>query len=117
MPPNANLIKSQNFFKKPSKYTAWKIFELFIIGLLAGSIMWTINFLYEYAYITLDNAQAIVILNSGTNLNAIDTKSFNAAKTAIQLKNNLPEIDNKIRNIFYYGNENPIGNNPTSIKK
>ena len=67
--------------------------------------MWTINFLYRYAYMTLDNTQAIIILNSGANLNTVDTKSFNAAQAAIKLKNDLPNIDNKIRNIFYYGNE------------
>lgn len=104
MPPNIKSINPQKIFKEPGKYTTWKILELVIIGLLIGGIMWTINFLYEYAYITLDNTQAIVILNSSAGIDTIDDKSFNAIKTAIKLKNDLPNIDNKIKNIFYYGN-------------
>ena len=68
--------------------------------------MWTVNFLYLYTYITLDNAQAIVILNSGANIDAIDARSFESAQAAIKLKKGLPTIDNKIKNIFYYGYEN-----------
>lgn len=106
MPLNANFTKSLDLFKKPGKYTTWKIFELIIIGLLIGSIMWTVNFLYQYTYITLDNVQAIVILNSGANIDAIDARSLDSAEAAIKLKKDLPTIDKKIRNIFYYGNEN-----------
>ncbi len=105
MPLNIKFSKSSGLFKKPGKYTSWKIFELLILGLLVGSIIWTVNFLYEYAYVTLDNAQAIVILNSGTSMDAIDSRSFNTAQAAVKLKNDLPNVDNKIRNIFYYGNE------------
>ena len=104
MPPNTKTINPQKIFKEPGKYTAWKILELVIIGLLIGGIMWTINFLYKYAYITLDNTQAIVILNSSAGIDTIDDKSFGAIKAAIKLKNDLPNIDSKIRNIFYYGN-------------
>lgn len=105
MPLNIKFTKSNGFFKKPGKYTAWKIFELLILGSLLGSIIWTIDFLYKYGYETLDNTQAIVILNSGTNINTIDNRSFTTAQAAIKLKNDLPTIDNKIRNIFYYDKE------------
>lgn len=105
MPLNIKFNKSDGLFKKPGKYTIWKIFELLVLGLLVSSIIWTVNFLYQYGYTTLDNTQAIVILNSGTNINTIDNRSFNTAQTAIKIKKDLPTIDNKIRNIFYYGNE------------
>lgn len=109
--------KTLNLFEKPGKYTAWKILELVTIGLLIGGIMWTINFLHEYAYTTLDNTQAIIILSSGASMETVDDQLLNSAKEAVNLKNALPNIDNKIRNIFYYANENSAPNTPISNKK
>ncbi|MCX6779626.1 MAG: hypothetical protein NT034_00375 [Candidatus Magasanikbacteria bacterium] len=116
MLPNNKPAHSPNLFKKPGKYTSWKILELFILGSLIASVMWTLNFLYHYGYVTLDNTQAIVILNSGASLNTVDTRSFNNVKAVVKLKTDLPTIDNKIRNIFYYGNETS-NSNPKSGKK
>lgn len=81
-----------------------------------ASIMWTINFLYQYAYVTLDNAEAIVILNATSGTDTVDSRSFDAVQKAINLKKGLPNIDPKIRNIFYYGNQNTTSTSKT-LKK
>lgn len=116
MPPNIKIALGSKFIKNPSRYTVWKILELIIIGLLMASIMWTINFLYQYAYITLDNAEAIVILNAVSGTDTVDSRSFDAVQKAVNLKKELSNIDPKIRNILYYGNENTTGTKK-SLKK
>lgn len=98
-------LKLQNILSKQGKYTNWKIFAMLISGLLLGSIIWSIYFLYQYAYTTLNNTNAIVVLNSNLGIDALDNKSFTIAEKSIRQKNDLKEIGNKSRNIFYYGNE------------
>ena len=108
-------INIKQLFGKQKKYTNWKILALLISGLLLGSIIWSVYFLYQYAYTTLNNADAIVVLNSNLGVDVIDNKAFSTAQNAIKLKKDLPEIGTKLRNIFYYGNENATST--SNIKK
>ena len=108
-------MNKEAFLSKQGKYTNWKILALLINGLLLGSIIWSVYFLYQYAYTTLNNADAIVILNSNLGVDIVDNRSFTAAENSIKLKKDLPDIGNKSRNIFYYGNE--ITTSTTSTKK
>jgi hypothetical protein len=91
------------FLQKPGKFTNWKIVGMLIIGLIISSIIWSFSFLYNYAYATISNANAIIILSSGLGIDALDNKTFNDVQEKIKLKNSLPSIDENIRNIFYYG--------------
>lgn len=101
-------IDIKNLFTKHGKYTNWKIFAMFITGIMLGSIIWALYFLYQYAYTTLNNTNAIVILNSNLGIDALDNKSFTQAEKSIKQKMDIVEIGNKSRNIFFYGNETTV---------
>ncbi|GEM_PF-4764825 len=95
-------IKKDTCLRPANQYTVWKVIGLFIVGsLFAGSIL-VFYFIYLYSYLTLSNSNTIIILNSNLAVDMIDNKTFKSSEEMIKLKNDLPEVPEKIRNIFYY---------------
>lgn len=90
------------YLKPANKYTTWKVAGIVIIGLLLACTMFVFYFIYQYSFLALSNANAIVNLSSTLGADMIDNKNFVDSQNIIGSKKNLPDITNKIRNIFYY---------------
>lgn len=95
-------IKKDTCLTIPNQYTVWKVLGLFIVGSLFAGSMLVFYFIYLYSYLTLSNSNTIIILNSNLAIDIIDTKTFKSSEEMIRLKNELPDVPEKIRNIFYY---------------
>ncbi len=95
-------IKKDTCLTPPNQYTVWKVVGLFIVGALFAGSMLVFYFIYLYSYLTLSNSNTIIILNSNLAVDIIDTKTFKSSEELIQLKKELPDVPEKIRNIFYY---------------
>lgn len=95
-------IKKDSCLTSPNQYTVWKVVGLFIVGSLFAGSMLVFYFIYLYSYLTLSNSNTIIILNSNLAVDIIDTKTFKSSEEMIKLKNELPNVPEKIRNIFYY---------------
>ena len=85
-----------------NQYTIWKVVGLFIVGSLFAGSMLVFYFIYLYSYLTLSNSNTIITLNSNLAVDIVDTKTFKSAEEMIKLKKELPDVPEKIRNIFYY---------------
>ena len=92
----------RGYLKPANKYTIWKVAGIVIIGLLFACTMFVFYFVYQYSFLALSNANAIVNLSTTLGADIIDNKNFVDSQNLINSKNNLPDITNKIRNIFYY---------------
>lgn len=108
------LLKT-GYLKPTNKYTIWRIISLLIIGSLFACVILVFYFVYQYSYLTLTNANAIVTLSSNLGADIVDNKNFTISQDIIRSKNNLPEINDKIRNIFYYV-QSPSSTPATSTK-
>ncbi|EKD42949.1 MAG: hypothetical protein ACD_72C00526G0002 [uncultured bacterium] len=103
MPINFQFKKNSDTFLKPAnKYTPWKAVGLIIVGLLGASILFTIFFVYQYAYETIANFSQIVMLDSKLGIDPIDNKAFDNSQKNLKVKENLITPSTTIRNIFYY---------------
>lgn len=94
--------KKMGYLKPANKYTIWKVAGLITTGLLIACTMLVFYFVYQYSYLTLSNANTILTLSSDLGLDLIDNKNFNISQDIINSKKSLPQINDKIRNIFYY---------------
>lgn len=109
------LIKNKKilYLKPANQYTFWKAIGLFVIGLLLAGTIMIFYFIYLYSYLTLSNANTIIILSSNLAVDIIDVKTFQSTEGLIKLKKDLPDIPEKIRNIFYY--IEPVTSTPAVI--
>lgn len=106
-------IKKDIRLRPANQYTVWKVVGLFIVGLLFAGSMLVFYFIYLYSYLTLSNSNTIIILNSNLAVDIIDIKTFKTSEEIIQFKKQLPKVQEKIRNIFYY--VEPITSTPMII--
>lgn len=95
-------FKKTRYLKPANRYTAWKVAGIVIIGLLLACTMFVFYFVYQYSFLALSNANAIVNLSSSLGADIVDNKNFSISQNIIESKKNLPIITDKIRNIFYY---------------
>ncbi len=94
--------KKTGYLKPANKYTIWKAAGLLMIGLLLTCSFFVFYFVYQYSYTTISNANAIMTISSNLGVDLIDNKNFIISQNIINLKNSLPPVGDKIRNIFYY---------------
>lgn len=97
-----DLNKKIRYLKPANRFTFWKVVALIIIGLLMAGTILIFYFVYQYTYITLSNANAIIVLNSSLGADVIDYKNFKISQDKIKLKIEQQPIPEKVRNIFYY---------------
>ena len=97
-----DLNKKIRYLKPANRFTFWKVAALIIIGLLMAGTILVFYFVYQYSYITLSNANAIIVLNSSLGADVIDYKNFKISQDKIRLKTEQQPIPEKVRNIFYY---------------
>lgn len=88
-----------------SRYTAWRLASIGIVGLLSLAVLITIYFIYNNIYNTLSNSNAILVLSSSPQSDTIDITAYEKAKKIITTKQQAVIIPNKLRNIFSYGSE------------
>ena len=69
---------------------------------MAGSALYTANFVYKNIYITLSNASTIIVLSSNLGVDAIDVKNYNLAEEKKTLKTQPFVWPEKSRNILNY---------------
>lgn len=108
-------MKKTRYLKPTNRYTVWKVAGILIIGLLLACSMLVFYFIYQYSYLTLSNANAILTLSSSLGVDVVDNKNFAISQNIINSKNTLTQIPDKIRNIFYYV-QSP-SSTPTSTTK
>lgn len=98
------LLQTERIFvlKPANQYTIWKVLGLFVVGILMAGTIMVFYFIYLYSYLTLSNINTIIILNSNLAADVINIKTFQNTEQMIKWKNSLPNIPEKIRNIFYY---------------
>lgn len=101
----------------PKKYAAQKIINLLTMGALFGIIIWSIYFVYEYTYQTLNNVDNIIILSSDIGVNTIDIHAYEASQKNLKTKSSITNPPNVIRNIFYYVQPNNAAKGTTTSKK
>ena len=94
--------KKMGYLKPANKYTIWKVCGILVTGLLLACTMLVLYFVYQYSYLTLSNANSILTLSSNLGLDLIDNKNFNTSQDIINSKKSFPQINDKIRNVFYY---------------
>lgn len=87
-------------FKTKTPFLAWKLLSIGLIGVMLGSIIFSMYFIYVNIYRTLDDVNTIVVLNSNTSLDKINQKSYDRAQDLVQLKRNLAALPKQYRNIF-----------------
>jgi len=94
---NINRILSGN-----GHYTNWRIISILVIGVMAVSAFLTADFIYKNIYVTLSNANDIVILSSHLSIDTIDLKNYNLAEERKKYKTENFTWPQNIRNIFNY---------------
>lgn len=95
-------FKKTGYLKPANRYTVWKVAGIMIVGLLLACTMFVFYFVYQYSFLALSNANAIVNLSTTLGADIVDSKNFTTSQNIINSKNSLPIITDKIRNIFYY---------------
>lgn len=102
--PNERNLKT--WLKKQSlttgDYLGWRIASILIVGLMLGSAVFSIWFIYYNIYVTIANTASIVILQSSQKADTIDWNSFEQAQKNLLLKSDKTEWPKNIRDIFNY---------------
>lgn len=88
--------------KQKNKYRTHKIVALGVTAILFGIIIFSGLFVYQYAYETLTNANAVISLNSDAGVNLIDNRAFELSKKNISIKQEMKDVTNNKRNIFTF---------------
>ena len=83
-------------------YQWWVIASYLLLGLMAGSIVMSTIFVYNYTFRTLEDAHTIVLLNTDMVVNNINMITYNKAAAALGLKSVKIVIPPQLRNIFSY---------------
>lgn len=99
-------------FSSGGRYAKWRILSMLIVGVMAASALLTANFIYQNIYVTLTNANIIVVLSSNLSVDTIDLKNYNLAEERKKYKTENFSWGNKIRNIFNYETSNTTTTKP-----
>lgn len=102
-------------FKKIEPYAKWRMASFALFGVLLASIIGSSYFIYSKIYQTLNDANSIIILNSGLSINNVNMESYQQALKALKLKEKTSVIPKNIRDIFSYGQT--ASSTPTPTKK
>lgn len=89
-------------FYIPGPYQWWRISTFLMFGLMAGSILMSGFFIYNYTFRTLADAHTIVLLNSETVVNTVNLNNFQKAVAIVNTKTATSTVQDGIRNIFTY---------------
>lgn len=108
-------MKKTGYLKPINRYTIWKVAGILIVGLLLACTMLVFYFIYQYSFLTLSNANAILTLSSNLGIDIIDNKNFIISQDIINSKQTVSQTPDKIRNIFYYVQS--TSSTPTSSPK
>ena len=95
------LKPSVNFGTK-NIFQWWAIITYLFLGLMAGSIIMSAIFVYNYTFRTLEDAHTIVLLNTETLVNNVNMDAYHKAIKALGVKNNLDNQKPSTRNIFSF---------------
>lgn len=99
------LIKKARWLKISTEMK-WRLITYLVAGLMIAGVFISGVFIYRYIYVTLDNANAVMILNTNTSINVIDVPTFNKAIQILDSKLQPPAIM-PARNIFSYASSTP----------
>ena len=86
-----------------STYQWWGVITYLALGLMAGSLLMSGVFVYNYTFRTLEDAHTIVLLNTDTVANNVNLENFQKATDLVSSKSVPLLIPNKVRNIFSFG--------------
>ena len=84
-------------------YQWWRVITFLVFGLMAGSLLMSSIFVYNYTFRTLEDAHTIVLLNTDMIANNINLENYQKAVTMVNSKSELLTVPSKIRNIFNFG--------------
>ncbi|MEK7625639.1 MAG: hypothetical protein AAB467_04830 [Patescibacteria group bacterium] len=82
-------------------YQWWVIISYLVFGLMAGSLLMSGIFVYNYTFRTLEDAHTIVLLNTDMVVNNINIVNYKKAVDLLKIKSPTPLPEN-MRNIFGY---------------
>ena len=99
---STNNTSGNKIFGKSGKYERWRIISILVVGLMLASALFAANFVYKNIYITLSNANTIIVLSSNLGVDAVDTKNYNLAEEKKAAKNNAFSWPKETRKIFDY---------------
>jgi len=99
---NLDLKNLNKMFSNGGRYARWRILSMIIVGIMAASALLTANFIYQNIYVTLSNANIIIVLSSNLSVDTIDLKNYNLAEERTRYKTESFSWSDKIRNIFNY---------------
>jgi len=95
-------ISANQIFGNAGKYARWRIISILTIGIMAGSALYTTNFIYKNIYVTLANANTIIILSSNLGIDAVDIKNYTLAEEKKREKTKNFTWPTNLRIIFNY---------------
>lgn len=93
---------------KISAELAWRMVTYAVVALMGAGIVISVVFIYRHIYVTLDNANAVILLKTNTSINVIDVPTFNKTSQILSDKQQATAIL-PARNIFSYVSSTAIG--------
>lgn len=84
-------------------YQWWRVITFLAVGLMAGSLLMSAIFVYNYTFRTLEDAHTIVLLNTDMVVNNVNLENYQKAASLIEAKSAQLAVPNKVRNMFNYG--------------
>jgi hypothetical protein len=98
-----SFLKQNVNFGSKNAFQWWGVITYVFLGLMAGSLVMSAFVVYNYTFRTLEDAHTIVLLNTETLVNNVNMDSYNKAVRALETKNKASNFNNKLRNIFTFG--------------
>lgn len=83
-----------------SSFGLWRIISYVVIGFVIGSIIVSAAFINRYVYQTLEEANSVVVLKSGPDLDLINDEWYERGSNLIALKNSTSTPLIPARNVF-----------------
>jgi len=92
-----------DLIKKPGgQFTAWRLLNIIISGILLAVLIFFIFFIYQNVNTALINTAIALDIKSKTTFDTLNIKKYDAAKQIIEKKKQLPVLDKNVRNMFNY---------------
>lgn len=111
-----NNTNSNKIFSDSRKYIRWRIVSIVVVGIMVGSAMYAASFVYKNIYVTLANANTIVVLSSNLGVDAVDIKNYNLAEEKKKKKMEDYSWPKDLRVIFKYENNFNTSTSTTTTK-
>jgi len=83
-------------------FSTWRIASILAVGVLCVSAFFAAIFIYKNIYTTIANTNAIVILQSSLNVDAVDSEAFEKAVNFVEQKKEKTPWDHNTRYPFEY---------------